>query len=272
MFLRASVQRTMMSAANRARRPLLATAAAVGVAQGIYSFNSLAENASSEKIDVHIRYFDVEGVAEVIRHLMALSSNPWTEEKWGIDMKKLPDVAAASPGFAAARDSGNLDQNLGRAPVVLVTEGGKKLELGQSKAIERFLARRFGLLGEDEHEAAQIDAITEHIRDIKDKYQKAKVNPQDKAHFFDEVFPGFMEKVDMAIRDIGGGSGGGPALVGRYLSLADVVLFVMVRDFFDDKAAVEKTIKRCPRLQRSVEEVDAHPGIASYRAGKKTKK
>jgi hypothetical protein len=77
-------------------------------------------------------------------------------------------VAVASPGFKAAMDKGELDANMKRAPVIVV-DG--KLEIGQSKTIERYLARRLGLLGSDEAEAAQIDAITEHVRDIKDKYQ-----------------------------------------------------------------------------------------------------
>ena len=42
-------------------------------------------------------------------------------------------------------------------------------------AIERFVARRVGCLGADDVEAAQIDAVTEHVRDVKQAYQKVRV-------------------------------------------------------------------------------------------------
>ena len=53
--------------------------------------------------------------------------------------------------------------------MVVSSVDGTTAEIGQSKAIERYIARRYGLLGANEIEAAQIDAITEHIRDAKEK-------------------------------------------------------------------------------------------------------
>ena len=47
-----------------------------------------------------------------------------------------------------------------RAPV-LVVDG--KFEIGQSKSIERYLAKRLGMLGKNDVEGAQIDAIGEHL-------------------------------------------------------------------------------------------------------------
>ena len=44
----------------------------------------------------------------------------------------------------------------------------------QSKAIERFLARRFNMMGENELDAARIDSICECVRDFKDMYQKVR--------------------------------------------------------------------------------------------------
>ena len=260
--------RTMFTAAFRARPLQARLAASVGLTTTIVSFGTAAGASACEPnaadVRVHVRYFGVKGAAEVIRHVMSLAEQPWTEEEWPVDMRKMPNLAAASPGFAAARDSGDLDLNLGRAPVVVIQDGKNRLELGQSKTIERYLARRFGLLGDDEHEAAHIDMIAEHIRDVKDKYKTAN----DKATFLAVGFPEYMEKLDMAIRVIGGGSGGGPPLIGKSLSLADVSLFVLMKDFFDEEhqAAAAAAIRQCPRLLRSVEETEQHPGIVSYRA------
>ena len=48
------------------------------------------------------------------------------------------------------------------------------VKVGQSKAIERYLARELGLMGSNALEAAQVDQLGETVRDIKDAYQKAR--------------------------------------------------------------------------------------------------
>ena len=47
-------------------------------------------------------------------------------------------------------------------------------EIGQSAAIERYVARSCDLMGSDPVEAAQIDMWSEHVRELKDKYKAAK--------------------------------------------------------------------------------------------------
>ena len=261
--------RTMFAAGFRVRGPLLA-ASAIGGGTVLAAVNSSPAECAffSSKPKVHLRYFKIGGVAETIRHLMALGNLDWTEDAWSIDFSKFgkggPNpalVAIASPGFAAAKTAGELDANMERAPVILV-DG--KHEIGQSKTIERYLARRLGLLGSGEIEAAQIDAITEHVRDIKDKYQKAKADPAEKAKYFDEVMPEFMSKLDKAI-GVMGGKGSGP-LVGNSLSLADVTLLVFILDFFDDKEKAKASVASCPRLLASLKATAEHPGVAKYRA------
>ena len=48
------------------------------------------------------------------------------------------------------------------------------MTIGQSKAIERYLARRFGLMGENAEDEAMIDCIAEHCRDVKDAAMHAQ--------------------------------------------------------------------------------------------------
>lgn len=209
-----------------------------------------------------MRYFDVQGAAETIRYVMALGGCEWTEEKWPVDFSKFKDgITAACPPFGAACAAGELDTNLGRAPVVII-DG---LELGQSKSIEKYLARRLGVMGGSDFEAAQIDMFTEHIRDLKDKYQKAKGEPEKKAEFFEKTMPEFMGKIEKSLPPAKGSSG---AVIGKSLSLADVTLYVFVKDFFTDKAAASASLSKAPRLTASIEAVDKHPGIVKYLAGR----
>ena len=117
-------------------------------------------------------------------------------------------------------------------------------------------------------EAAQIDAITEHVRDIKDKYNKAKGDKETKAKYFAETMPEMMGKVEKAVGLLGGS---GPALIGSKLSLADLTIYCFLLDFFTDKGAAMASIDACPRLKASVNAVGANPNVVNYRAARTTK-
>ena len=58
-----------------------------------------------------------------------------------------------------------LAANMNRVPVLEVrdAEGTLQATVGQSKAIERFVARQLHFMGRNEIEAAQIDMICEHM-------------------------------------------------------------------------------------------------------------
>ena len=177
---------------------------------------------------------------------------------------------------------------------MLVVDG--KHEIGQSKSIERYLAKKLGLLGRSDVEAAQIDAFTEHvrrphrrrtaraaelqpcnvhrgartsrawcvqIRDLKDKYKSAKGATKDEAlsTFFSSTMPAFLQKMEAVCS----GSGRGP-VIGKSLSLADVSLFILIADYFDSKDRAKEALSGCPKLRASVEAVGADPRIAKYLA------
>ena len=107
-------------------------------------------------------------------------------------------------------------------------------EIAQSKTIERYVAKMCGFLGANEMEGAKIDAITEHVRDIKQKYQDAKKGKKDedlakaKTEYLTDTLPPFMEKLEKVVSTQG-------YAVGNKVSLADLTLRIFIKDFFDDK-------------------------------------
>jgi len=104
--------------------------------------------------------------------------------------------------------------------------------------------------------------------EIKDAYEKAKSNADKEAAlktFFDETMPKHMELVEKSLPFPVSGV---PALIGNALSLADVALLVLIRDFFDNKAAAEASIQRCPRLVASLKATEHHPNIVTYRTSR----
>ena len=107
-----------------------------------------------------MKYFDIRGAAETCRVILALGQEDYDDARYIID-----PATFQSPEFVEAKENGDLKMNLNRAPVLLTPDGQT---IGQSKAIERYLARRCGLMGRTPEDDAIIDCIAEHCRDVKD--------------------------------------------------------------------------------------------------------
>lgn len=101
------------------------------------------------------------GAAQPIRDLLTIAGQPFEDVRFKPATEK-------EGTFASYKETGELDSNLARAPVLFFNN----IPIGESHAIARFVARKFGLMGDDEIEEAQADAIVEHVRDIKTDYQK----------------------------------------------------------------------------------------------------
>ena len=160
--------------------------------------------------------------------------------------------------FAAATAVAPLGGARGQVPLLEVDGGA----IAQSKAIDRFVARRYGFMGASDLEAAQIDMVGEHCSDIKKAYGDARAGKTGEAlaaakvEFLGTKLPEHAAKLEASLALLGGGSGGGFAVGGR-LSYADVRLFDLFNDFFDDKAAATAAAAPCPRIAASVAAVKA---------------
>ena len=84
--------------------------------------------------------------------------------------------------------------------------------------------------------------------------------------FFETTMPGFFRKMEKCA-ELQGGKSPGP-LVGKSLSLADVSLFILVSEYFDNKQGAKEALKGCPRLTAAVDAVAAHPNIVNYLAAR----
>ena len=105
-----------------------------------------------------LKYFDARGAAETTRVLLTIGGIAYTDQRYPIG----PGFEA--PEFKADKESGGLARNLGRAPLLLTDEGA----IGQSKAMERYVAGQAGLMGKTPFEAACIDMVAEHVRDVRE--------------------------------------------------------------------------------------------------------
>lgn len=189
--------------------------------------------------------------------------------------------------------SETLTCNLGRMPVLQVGEQS----IGQSAAINFYLATVSGLMGEGAIEAAQIISLQEHLKELvaslraKIPYGKEPTEEELDAFFLggsndkspapadmstrsERRLPWWLSRIESALGDKG-------YAVGSKLSLADVLLYNTFAEVLKDDEAVEglpqwkrepfyskervdKALADCPKIRASCAAVAAHPNVQKW--------
>jgi glutathione S-transferase len=189
----------------------------------------------------------------------------YEDDRWSIDFS----AGMKSEGFLAAKASGELAPNLGRAPVLVVGE----TTLGQSKAMERFVARRVGLMGGTDVEAAQIDALAEHVRDIKDAQRAkdfsmfSKKDADDKARlrteWYETDLPAWLVRLEASLPNTAVSGYG----IGTERSYFDFSLWAAFRDSVragEDEPPTLAALATTPKLMAILDAVDQDPTVQAW--------
>jgi len=210
---------------------------------------------------MRLTYFNVRGLAETTRMLFAVNNQTGDREEYEdfryplevIDMKT---HQMTKDEFDSDKSDGKLVKSLNKVPFLEV-DGHV---IPQSKTIERFLARRFGLMGNNEYESAHIDSICECVRDFKDMYQKVRV-AEDVDTAMNEWFTvTLIERLTLLENLLNDNS----FSVGDKLSLSDIVLYSFITNFFDNKEASMNATLAAPRLRKIVTMVGELPEIKEW--------
>ena len=191
-----------------------------------------------------LTYFNVRGLAETSRILLAIGKEDYEDFRYPLNITNME-----RPEFDNDKNEGKLVKSLNMVPFLEV-DGAI---ISQSKSIERFLARRFNLMGGSDIESARIDAICECVIDFKDMYKKIK-NMEGKelntgmTKWFGETLVERLELLENSIDS-------SDFSVGYNLSLADIVLFRFITEFFDDTDSALKALETTPKIKGIVEHV-----------------
>lgn len=210
-----------------------------------------------------LTYFNVRGLAETSRILLAIGGEEYEDFRYPLEVIDMSKYEMVKEEFDNDKSAGKLIRSLNKLPFLEVDD----VLIPQSKAIERFLARRFNMMGDSELEAAQIDSICECVRDFKDMYQKVRALPEDKkSEGMNEWFTvtlvervGLLENLlkDCLNDDVG-------YSVGNRLSLSDVVLYCFITQFFDNKEASYNATLAAPRLRKVIDSVGKNEKVIDW--------
>ena len=206
-----------------------------------------------------LSYFNVRGLAETSRILLAIGGEEYEDFRYPLDIIDMSTHEMVKEEFDKDKADGKLVGSLNKVPFLEV-DG---VIIPQSKTIERFLANRFNMMGVNEIENAQIDAICESVRDFKEMYQKVRgLSEEEKEAGTNEWFTvTLVERLSLLENQMVGETG---FSVGSSITLSDVVLFTFVTQFFDNKEASYNATLATPKIRAIVDRVSSHAEVVSW--------
>jgi glutathione S-transferase len=210
-------------------------------------------------------YFDGRGLAETSRMLFKIAGIDFEDFRYPLEILDLATFSMIRDEFDADKKDGKLVLSMNKLPALQITNSNIITTLFQSRAIERYLASEFNLMGKSPLEKVMIDALCETVRDLKSDYQpfrKAENKEESCKKWFEEVLPEKLKLLEVILKDYEINES---FSVGNSLSLSDIILYNFVVDFFDDKAGIENATKGCQKLLSIVKTVGSNPQVAEWR-------
>ncbi|KAK3784174.1 hypothetical protein RRG08_001483 [Elysia crispata] len=189
-----------------------------------------------------LTYFDFRGRAEVARLIFAHAGKKFEDVR--ISFEKWPAIKPSTP--------------FGQLPVLEVD--GQMI--GQSGAIDKFLAREFGLYGKTNMESCQIDQIVCLINDylsavIKAMYEKDEAKKAELTkNLKEEQIPKYLGFFENLLKKNGSGY-----FVGRDVTLADINVYNVTWSIVKDAPAA---LDSYPLLKEHHQKVGSIPQIKAY--------
>lgn len=205
-------------------------------------------------------YFNARGLAETSRLIFKISGVEFEDFRYPFEVLDWKTFSFIKDEFDNDKANGDLQLSMNKLPALHID--GKIMF--QSKSIEKYLAREFGLMGNTPEEALMIDSLCETIRDLKSDYQpvrKAENKEEAMLKWFEDTLP---EKLLMLETILQNYETNELYSVGDKLSLADIVLYQFIYEFFDDKVSILKACKNCTKLLTVARELKGNENLANW--------
>ncbi|KAF9911020.1 hypothetical protein EC991_004892 [Linnemannia zychae] len=217
----------------------------------------LAEAAKGTDSSFQLLYFPLHGRGELVRNLLAYSGAKWEElgVDWPVQKPKTPFQVA---------------------PVVYEhTSSGSVLELAESNAIERYLARKYNLFGANIWEENQVNQFYHNAEGLVQAFALRVVGASPEARvdeanrFYTEVLAKFVEIHEGHLKQ----NGDNGHYVGNSTTLADLkVVQTLDRILLLAPKGVQVPIsaEQTPSLWKVKQTVESHPSYATWKKSQRS--
>jgi len=228
------------------------------------SVTTSVKKATRPKRAYKLTYFNIRGLGETSRLIFAVGEEHYEDNRLPFSVK--PEGGFDQPGWETEKERFHFKQ-------VPVLELDGKTQICQSKAIERFLARTFDLMGSSDIEAAQIEMLGEEFVDIRSQMNSASgkdaqakeanftfPNGEDNSSkYWSTTFPAAMALLEAVANK----SGAKECFVGGKISLADIQFFSLC-SALSNQEAVQKALAANPTLNNIFVKTSQHPKIVEW--------
>jgi glutathione S-transferase len=226
-----------------------------------------------QESNLTLYYGNIPGAMELSRIVLAVAGR-FPDQTGGYTDKRLVWGGKEMTDFQA---SGKFKFNMGRIP--MAEEDG--VMFGQSNAIHRYNARSNGLFGKTELEGAVIDSIHEGVNEMVNAWRKLvpygnKMSEDERKAADDTWFntdptpkpDRSNRQLDWFLSQLEAMVGEGEWAVGDAVSLADCALHQKLGDYtpFEDAAATQKALEKCPKLNKVLANVAALENVKKWQA------
>jgi len=205
-----------------------------------------------------LSYFNLRALAEPSRLIFALAGAPYEDFRYPVELKR--GATPEWPLFLKDKDAGKFNHTMGQVPVL---EVDGKLSFGQSKSIERYLARQFGFWGQDEAEAALVDSICENIRELYDAWRKLRdptiTEEKEKANmaeFVAQKLSDWLKPIEDSLNGVTSSA------VGSANTLPDILNYHLFLDLFPKEAM--GVLRSRPKLSAIHDRLASNPRLQEW--------
>lgn len=209
-------------------------------------------------------YFDTKGNAETIRLILKIAGVDFEDYRYSIDTEKNNGLIKSSD-FERDRKLGLFEKSLGELPCLEISSNGRTEILSNVYGIERYLSKKYDLMGKTLFEEAKIDCVCEHIRNIREKYknlnhyQKLKSDIS-KNNYFTEHLKQELENLVCILEP-----DNTPFSVGNKISLADICIYTLITvDMNDHKELAFPIAGKIKKIRNVIIKVSNIPEVREW--------
>lgn len=212
---------------------------------------------------VTLGYWGIRGLAQPIRFLLTCAEVPFTEVRLGVfEDGTLMNKEQEDQDWADVRAT--LDMSFPNLPYLIDTSANPPVQLTQSNAILRYLARRYDFYGDSELERTEIDLLQDQAYDFRNAIEKTAYTLGGEYHnvfkqFSADVLPQHLDSFERYLA----GKDNQKYFVGKRLLLVDFVLYELLWQM-TQMVPGSITESHRPTLFSFTQQFELIPQIAAY--------
>lgn len=203
-------------------------------------------------------YFNGRGLAETSRLILAFNNVEYEDFRYPLKIIDWKTHNLLKEEFELDKQNNKLLDSLNKLPYLV----DKDVIIPQSKSIERYLGYKYNMMGLNSIQAARIDSICEYIVDFKKMYQEVRkfegLERETKMNeWFNETLKEKLKLLDNIL-----GKENNNYCVGENTSLADIILYSFIRQFFDDKVS---SLNACTdKIKNIIKNIENNDSIKNW--------